>query len=55
VDRVVPNAMSNNAPLRGGRINIVFGEADPPKIDIRESPPRLLLEKLLAPGWASRN
>src|SRR4029077_17502769 len=30
VDRVVPNAMRNKAPLCGGRINIVFGEADPP-------------------------
>src|SRR5260370_32682561 len=26
--------MLNNAPLCGGGVNIVFGEADPPKIDI---------------------
>jgi hypothetical protein len=30
MDRLVPKRCQNNAPLRGGRTNIVFGEADPP-------------------------
>src|SRR5258708_29631403 len=58
----------SNAPLRGDKINIVFGEADPPKIDIYgvalaageaagagEPKLKFTVGAFSAPCWAAKN